>query len=52
MDVAEQNKCAHPICTCPAAEGSKYCSPNCEAAKGQTDIACDCGHSGCLAKAA
>jgi hypothetical protein len=47
MSDAKTNKCAHPLCSCAAREGSKYCSSNCEAAKDSTEIACECGHSGC-----
>lgn len=43
----KKNKCAHQLCTCLAADDSKYCSPNCEAAKALTDIECGCGHPGC-----
>jgi hypothetical protein len=43
----KENKCAHELCSCLAAEDSKYCSPNCEAAKDTTDLACGCGHPGC-----
>jgi hypothetical protein len=52
MRETRRSKCAHDLCSCTAAEGSKYCSPNCEAAKDTTDIACGCGHSGCSSKAA
>jgi metallothionein len=47
MPDTKEQKCAHENCTCTAAEGSKYCSANCEAAKGTTDLACGCGHPGC-----
>lgn len=43
----KNQKCAHKLCSCTAAEGSKYCSPNCEAAKDTTELACGCGHPGC-----
>jgi hypothetical protein len=39
--------CAHPSCNCIAAEGSRYCSPYCEAARDTTEISCNCGHQGC-----
>lgn len=52
MTDTRKNKCAHELCSCTAAEGSKYCSPNCEAAKDTTDLACGCGHSGCTGKVA
>jgi hypothetical protein len=43
----ERPKCAHASCTCPADEGSKYCSAYCEG-KGQTvTIDCDCGCPTC-----
>jgi len=45
--MASQEKCAHPSCQCPAPEGSKYCSPYCEAAANTVELACDCGHPGC-----
>jgi hypothetical protein len=43
----EPEKCAHPICTCPAREDSKYCSAYCEDAGDTTEIGCNCGHAGC-----
>jgi hypothetical protein len=42
-------KCAHPICTCMAREDNKYCSAYCEDAKDTTEIACNCGHTTCVA---
>jgi hypothetical protein len=52
MTDAGKNKCAHELCSCIAPERSKYCSPNCEAAKDTTDIACGCEHSSCAGKIA
>ena len=43
----EEDKCAHPSCSCPAAEGTRYCSAYCEAARDTTEIGCNCGHTGC-----
>lgn len=48
----KQEKCAHEMCTCMAEEDSKYCSANCEAEKGLTELACECGHPGCKASVA
>jgi len=45
--MAQTEKCAHPNCTCPPAEGSKYCSPYCENAKDIAEAFCECGHAGC-----
>ena len=48
--MADQKKnCANASCTCPADEGSKYCSAYCEGASGSgtTGIACECGHADC-----
>jgi hypothetical protein len=42
-------KCAHPGCNCPAAQGSKYCSPYCESSGSRMSIACNCGHGECAA---
>ena len=39
--MAEAKKCANPVCSCMAQD--KFCSPQCEAAKGTTAIACQCG---------
>lgn len=44
-----RNKCAHPACSCPAEEGSKYCSTYCHDAGSKMEIACDCGHDACMA---
>ena len=46
----DKTKCAHPSCACPPAQGSKYCSPYCEAAKSTTELSCNCGHPGCELK--
>ncbi len=42
-------KCAHPGCNCPAAQGAKYCSDYCESIGKQPSIACECGHAECAA---
>ncbi|MBV9217622.1 MAG: hypothetical protein JO053_15750 [Acidobacteria bacterium] len=46
--MADDNKCAHAACSCPAGEG-KYCSDHCKEAADQdiVEIKCDCGHPGC-----
>lgn len=49
--MAESKKCKHTLCTCPAREGSDYCSAQCEAAGDTTDIECNCGHTGCGGRA-
>jgi hypothetical protein len=41
-------KCANPGCECPAAKGSKYCSPYCESVGNRLSIACECGHTACV----
>ncbi len=40
-------KCAGSSCSCPAPEGSKYCSPHCETSEKIAEISCNCGHAGC-----
>ena len=47
--MADDNKCAHEMCSCPKATDSDYCSQHCEDAVDQdiTEIRCDCGHAGC-----
>ena len=47
--MSESKKCAHTVCQCMAAEGSKYCSTFCEDSKNFTTLKCDCGHTGCEA---
>jgi len=47
MAQGKVNKCKHPACSCLAAEGSSYCSLQCEAVKGMPDIDCRCTHPGC-----
>jgi hypothetical protein len=45
-------KCARPGCECPAAKGSKYCSPYCECVPiDHLPDACECGHTECAAGA-
>ena len=45
----ENNKCGHSACVCTVGEDEEYCSSQCKAAGEEdiTEIACDCGHSGC-----
>jgi len=45
--MAQTEKCAHPYCSCPAAEDSQYCSTICEESRETTEIFCDCGHADC-----
>jgi hypothetical protein len=47
--MANENKCAHEQCRCPAANDSDYCSQHCEDADKAdvTEIICECGHAGC-----
>ncbi len=47
--MADGNKCGHEICVCTVGDDEEYCSEHCEDAVDQdiTEIACDCGHSGC-----
>lgn len=55
MPEAVQNRCAHPKCTCPVAEGEKYCSQACSdtGAGGGGSDRCTCPHPQCAsAKAA
>jgi hypothetical protein len=46
-DEQEKKECKHPACSCPVAEGQKYCSSICEGAGDTTTIDCDCGHPEC-----
>ncbi len=47
--MAEQIKCAHQTCACPAMEDSDYCGSFCENADDSdiVEIGCECGHPGC-----
>ena len=47
---AKENKCEHPPCSCKPADGSKYCSVECEAMEDTPDLACLCPHAGCTGK--
>jgi hypothetical protein len=49
--MSDAKKCANPACSCAAANDSKFCSPHCEGLKGQTEVMCACGHSGCQGNA-
>ena len=48
-DERNQEKCAHPTCSCLVAEGAKYCSEYCENAEkaGVIEIGCSCEHAAC-----
>jgi hypothetical protein len=48
----ETRKCAHPACNCQAAEGRKYCSPQCEKSGKSSVTSCGCGHPECAATTA
>lgn len=48
--MADNKRCAHPSCTCPAAADSKYCSTECAAMEKTPDVDCRCGHAGCGGK--
>jgi hypothetical protein len=45
--MADKNKCANEVCSCPPAEGSKYCSVYCEDTRAVTTLSCDCKHLSC-----
>jgi hypothetical protein len=51
LNMDDDRKCAHPMCSCLSAPDSDYCSPYCEAAKETAELACQCGHAMCLAAA-
>lgn len=44
--MAEDRKCAHPGCPCPADPGSDYCSKECQTANGEKKH-CTCKHELC-----
>jgi hypothetical protein len=48
----KNNKCAHPACGCLPEAGNDYCSQTCKEAADLTEIACQCGHSGCAVQGA
>jgi hypothetical protein len=44
----DEKKCANAVCTCPADEGSNFCSAYCEGiGKNTTTIDCNCGCPSC-----
>jgi hypothetical protein len=45
MPPADDEKYAHPICSCVTTSG-KYCSTQCEALEKNQNIDCPCGHVG------
>lgn len=48
--MAQQEKCAHPACSCsvdPNGPFGKYCSEHCKKAGGMTELRCGCHHDGC-----
>lgn len=49
MNAETENKCGHPACGCPRNGSGRYCSQSCADAAGVAEIACQCGHSDCLA---
>jgi hypothetical protein len=49
--MADVKKCPHPSCSCNLEKGQSFCSARCEAAKGTTELMCECGHAGCKGEA-
>jgi len=47
MTSAQKKKCAHLPCSCPARDGSDYCSVECEAMERAPEAGCKCHHQGC-----
>ena len=49
--MADEGKCQHEMCSCPATGEASYCSDHCRDAADQdiVEIRCDCGHPGCAA---
>jgi hypothetical protein len=45
MTNTETRQCAHPGCSCPAADYENYCGAFCESAPFET--VCGCGHAEC-----
>ena len=47
--MADDNKCGHAGCDCPAAVDSKYCTAACQEANSNdaTDEPCSCGCETC-----
>ena len=48
--MAQQEKCAHPACSCsvvPNGPFGKYCSEHCKKAAGMTELRCGCNHADC-----
>ncbi|MBS1791703.1 MAG: hypothetical protein JST85_28605 [Acidobacteria bacterium] len=43
----QENRCAHPGCSCSTTQDEKYCSPYCETAP--PEAICGCGHADCIA---
>jgi hypothetical protein len=43
----QEEKCAHPSCSCPRDKDSRYCGAYCEGAAKTPDIQCSCGHPNC-----
>lgn len=39
--------CKNASCSCPATEGTKYCSASCEGTGSTIELDCDCGHKEC-----
>jgi hypothetical protein len=46
-DDKDKKKCKNPSCSCPATEGTKYCSASCQGTGDTIELDCDCGHDDC-----
>lgn len=44
----DRKTCDHPGCSCAASDDSDFCSVYCESAGEMTELACNCGHAGCV----
>jgi metallothionein len=49
--MTDAKKCPNPACSCTLEKEQSYCSPHCDAAKGTTEVICECGHPSCKGEA-
>lgn len=49
-DEKDKSKCARDTCSCPPAQGSKFCGEECEeiARLKVMEISCSCHHADCV----
>lgn len=47
MTTNQENKCAHPACSCAVPDGERFCSTSCEISAYMASLSCSCEDAAC-----